>query len=48
MMVRHKCGISSKDRKSSEQMRQKSVADVMLRNRLSCFGNVESKDDGDY
>src|SRR5664279_5045026 len=48
MMVRHMCGVSLKDRKSSEELRQwleiDNVAGVIRRNRLRWFGHVERKD----
>ena len=49
MMVRHMCGVTLKDKKSSEELRQRlgidSVSDV-IRSRLRWFGHVERKEDG--
>ena len=52
MMVRHMCGITLKDRKSCEELRQRlginSVSDVLRRNRLRWFGHVERNNDDDW
>src|SRR5664279_5034486 len=52
MMVRHMCGGSLENRKSSEELRQRleidNVADVIRRNRWRWFGHVERKDDVDW
>src|SRR5664279_1307340 len=52
MIVSHMDGVSLKERKSSEELRQRleidNVADVIRRNRLRWFGHVERKDDIDW
>ena len=52
MMLRHMCGVTLKDRKSCEELRQRlgidSVSDVLRRNRLRWFGHVDRKNDGDW
>jgi hypothetical protein len=46
------CGVTLKDRKSCEELRQRlgidSVSDVLRRNRLRWFGHVERKNDDDW
>ena len=46
------CGVTLKDRKSCEELRQRlgidSVSDVLRRNRLRWFGHVERKNDYDW
>ena len=48
MMVRHMYGVTLKDRKSCEELRQQLEIDVLRRNRLRWFGNVERKNDDDW
>ena len=52
MMVRQMCGVTLKDRKSSEELRHRigieNVADVIRRGRLRWFGHVERKEDNDW
>ena len=52
IMVRHMCGVTLKDRKTCEELRQRlgidSVSDVLRRNRLRWFGHVERKNDDDW
>ena len=52
MMVRQMCGVTLRDRKSSDELRHRlgieSVADVIRRGRLRWFGHVERKDDSDW
>ena len=51
MIVRHMCGVTLKDRKSCEGLRQRlridSISDVLRRNRLRWFGHVERKNEVD-
>ena len=51
MMVRHMCGVTLRDMKSSDELRRKlgieSVTEVVRRGRLRWFGHVERKDDND-
>jgi len=52
MMVRHMCGVTLKNRKSSEELRNKlgveNISDVIRRGRLRWFGHVERKEDSDW
>ena len=52
MMVRHMCGVTLKDKKSSEELRQQigidSVPDVIRRHRLRWFCLVEREEGGDW
>jgi hypothetical protein len=52
MMVRYMCGVTLRDRRSSEELRQRlgidSVSNVVRRNRLRWFGHVERKDENDW
>ena len=52
MMVRQMCGVTLKDRKSSEELHRRigieNVADVIRRGRLRWFGHVERKEDNDW
>mgnify|MGYP007071599789 CR=1 FL=1 len=51
-MVRWMCGVSLRDRVSSEELRERmgieSVSDVVKRSRLRWLGHVLRKDDGDW
>jgi hypothetical protein len=51
MMVRHMCGVTLKDRKSSQELRERleieGVTDIIRRGRLRWFGHVERKKDND-
>ena len=50
--MRHMCGVTLKDKKSSEELRQRlgidSALDVIRRSRLRWFGHVERKEDDDW
>ena len=50
--MRQMCGVTLKDRKSSEELRHRigieNVADVIRRGRLRWFGHVERKEDNDW
>ena len=52
MMVRHMCGVTLRDMKSSEELRQmlriESVTEVVRKDRLRWFAHVERKDDNDW
>ena len=52
MMIRWMCGVTLKDRKGSDELRQrlgiKSVCDRVREGRLRWFGHVERKDEGDW
>ena len=52
MMVRWMCGVTLKDRKSTDELRQclgiKDVGDIVRRGRLKLFGHVERKDEEDW
>ena len=49
MMVRHMCGVTLKDRKSCEELRQQlGISDALRRNRLRWFGHVERKNDDEW
>jgi hypothetical protein len=52
MMVRHMCGVTLQNRKSSEELRNKlgveNISDVIRRGRLRWFGQVERKEDSDW
>jgi hypothetical protein len=52
MMVRRMCGVTLRDKKSNEELRQRlgieSVTEVVRRGRLRWFGHVERKDDTDW
>ena len=52
MMIRWMCGVTLRDIKSSEELRQKlsvvSVSDVVRQGRLKWFGHVEHKDADDW
>ena len=51
-MVRWMCGVTLRDRKSSEELRKKlgivSVSTMVTRSRLRWFGHVERKDADDW
>ena len=55
MMVRRMCGVTLKDRKSSEELRltgnlglELSVLDFLRKRRLKWFGHVNRKAEGDW
>ena len=49
MTVRYMCGVTLKDRKSCEELRQRlGIDSVSDRNRLRWFGHVERKNDDDW
>jgi len=52
MMIRWMCGVTLKDKNSSEELRNKlgivSVSDIVRRGRLRWFGHVERKDASDW
>ena len=52
MMIRWMCGVTLKDRKASEELRQRlgiiGVCDRVREGRLRWFGHVERKDRGDW
>jgi hypothetical protein len=52
MMVRHMCGVTLKDRKSAQVLRERlgidSVTDIIRTGRLRWFGHVERKEDNDW
>src|SRR5664279_5613014 len=52
MMIRWMCGVTLKDRNSSEELRERlgivSVSDIVRQGRLRWFGHVERKDTDDW
>ena len=52
MMIRWMCGVTLKDRCKSKELRKRldieDVADVVRKNRLGWFGDLERKDDRDW
>jgi len=52
MMVRWMCGVTLRDRKSSEELRKRlgivSVSSMMSRRRLRWFGHIERKNANDW
>ena len=51
-MVRWMCGVTLRERKTSEELRRRleveSIKEVVRRNRLRWYGHVERKDEGDW
>jgi len=53
MMMRRMCGVTLKDRKSSEELRgrlglEQSILDLIRKHRLQWYGHVERKSDNDW
>ena len=47
-MVRHMCGVSLKNRISSDELYIEEVGQVVRRSRLRWFGHLERKNKGDW